>query len=190
MQLYLFVCCFPRDTRLKSFGLHLYTFIQFQIRFKTHLNDLTPLSVMSMCFLRLSARVSHLSSASMDWILQYLVTPETIRAASFCTDSMSDFCWFVQLSQRMSPYSKSGRIKDIYIFSRQGRLKWCFKDLRRPMRFQALPKINEIWCVHLAYTTMFIELMIIMMLTMTIPMVRLTNNFQTNELRLFTDLPL
>ena len=39
MQLYLFVCCFPRDTRLKSFSLHLYTFIQLQIRFKTHLND-------------------------------------------------------------------------------------------------------------------------------------------------------
>jgi len=29
----------------------------------------------------------------MDWILQYLVAPETIRAASFCTDSMSDFCY-------------------------------------------------------------------------------------------------
>jgi len=33
MQLYLLVCCFPWVMRLKSFSLHLYTFIQFQIRF-------------------------------------------------------------------------------------------------------------------------------------------------------------
>jgi len=38
MQLYLLLCCFPRVTRLKSFSLHLYTFIQFQIRFKTRLH--------------------------------------------------------------------------------------------------------------------------------------------------------
>ena len=42
MQLYLLVCCFPRVTRLKSFSLHLYTFSQFQIRFKTRLHDLKP----------------------------------------------------------------------------------------------------------------------------------------------------
>ena len=42
LHLYLLVCRFPRVTLLKSFSLHLYTFIQFQIRFKTCLHDLKP----------------------------------------------------------------------------------------------------------------------------------------------------
>ena len=66
-----------------------------------------------------------------------------MRAVSFWTDSTSHFCWSVQLSQIMSPTSKSGRIKDIHIFSRQGRLRWYFRDLIRPMRFHAVTSIRE-----------------------------------------------
>ena len=51
-------------------------------------------------------------------MLQYLVAPVTILAASLCTASISCFKVSVQLSQTTSEYSKRGRIKEKYTFVR------------------------------------------------------------------------
>ena len=99
----------------------------------------------SLCFLRLHARVSHLRSAKRVCILQRLVATDTIRAASFWTDSMSFFSSAVQLSHTTSPYSKRDLMKLRYIFSRLERESMNFK------RGRSIPNLCHVFWVWKKY---------------------------------------
>ncbi len=81
-------------------------------------------------------------------MLQYLVAPHTIRAASVWTDSSSFFSSWVMLLHTTSAYSNNGRIIEIYILSRADLFNKNLKDLSVPMRLHALLRYNWMWTFH------------------------------------------
>ena len=101
----------------------------------------------SLCLERRSCRVSHPSSAKSFWILQSLVAPLTILAASLCKDSNCDLHWFEQLSQTELLYSSSGSINAKWIRSTAFRCIQNF-NARRFIRVHASLEIRLICSIQ------------------------------------------
>jgi len=92
---------------------------------------------------------SHLSAESRDCTLQSFVAPVAILAASICTASTSFCSSTQQLSQMTSAYSRS-LIKQMYIFSREGRQRTNVRERSNPILVHALLTMDEICIFHFA----------------------------------------
>ena len=144
MQLYLLVCCFPRVTRLKSFSLHLYTFIQFQIRFKTRLQDRNKSTICHLFSQQLHSHNGRVENASFFKPLCFMV--KKYRKWSFL--KLSNRFWWCNIVLSRSPRCTCTKPNTVPI---------CFLNCESPGSFIIWKVFDGFLRKHIKHVQVFVK---------------------------------